>query len=274
MVARIAFVLVALFWVTMNVLLWRAEFGPRDPAGSVVPAEVIWHKILTAPDSSSLSILQKGKRIGFCHVVTSVGEEFAKLDEAPPEGMVEKVKNYMIKLDGNISLAEYNARLRFDLLLRLSTNRTWQDFELRLTSRPVVWEFRASAAEQMLRLHAEDGEASMERTVRFADLNNPQALLGEFGGGLGLPFLSALGLPALPQSNSLLVTGLGWKGTMETIRMGHEPVQVYGLRTKLLERYEISFWVSRAGEILRAEFPDGIVLLHDQLGGMAGGAHD
>jgi hypothetical protein len=274
MVARIAFGLIALFWVTMNVLLWRAEFGSRGGAGSAVPVEVIWRKILTAPDSSSLSVWQGGKRIGFCHIVTSVGEEFAKLDEAPPEGMVETVKNYVIKFDGNLTFPENNLRLRFDLMMRLSTNRTWQEFELRLTSRPVVWEFRALAAEQVLRLHAEDGETSMDRSFRFADLQNPQKLLGEFGGGLALPFFGAFGLPGTTQSNVPVSLGLRWEGTMDTVRMGHEPVRLYRLRTRLLERYEISIWVSRAGEILRAELPQNIVLLHDQLGGMSDGAHD
>jgi hypothetical protein len=273
MVARVVFGLIALFWVTMNFLLWRAEWGSRGSGGSTVPVDVVWRKILNSPDSSSLSIWQANRRIGFCHLVTSVGEEFAKLDEAPPEGMVQTVNNYVIKFDGNLTFSENNLRLRFDLTLRLSTNRTWQEFELRLTSRPVVWEFRASAAEQILQLHAEDGETSMDRTFRIADLQNPQKLLGEFGGGLALPFLGMLGLPG-SHSNTALKTGLRWEGTMDTVRMGHEPVKVYRLRTRLLDRYEVSIWVSRAGEILRAQLPQDIVLMHDQLGGMSGGAHD
>ena len=263
------FLAITLFWVTMNVLLWRAEFGTRDPAGSPVPVDVVWRKILTAPDSSSLSILKDGKRVGFCHVVTSVGEEFAKLDETPPEGMVEKVKNYVIKFDGNVALSEYGVRLRFDLLLRLSTNRTWQEFDLRLSSRPVMWEFRALAAEQALRFRAEDGETSMERTIRFSDLHNPQAWLGQMAGGLSLPFLGAMGLR--PQSGESMSLGWQWRGNMEHIRMGHEPVRVYRLRTRLLDKYDVSVWVSRAGEILRAELPEGVVLLHDQLGGSSAG---
>src|SRR6185295_15454910 len=170
--------------------------------------------------------------------------------------------------------AEYNARLRFDLTIRLATNRTWQEFELRLSSRPVVWEFRASAAEQTLRWHAEDGEASTDKTLRFSDLANPQALLGEFTGPLGLPFLGALGMPALPSPSAPVAVGLRWEARMEMIRIGHEPVKVYRLRTRLLDRYELSFWVSRAGEILRAELPDGIVLAHDQLGSVTAEVHD
>src|SRR6267143_7113541 len=99
MFARIVFLLIALLWVTMNVLLWRAEYGVRDNAGSAVPVKMVWRKILTAPDSSSLSIYQRGEKIGFCHWVTGVGEAFSKLDEAPPEGMAGKIANCRIQFD-------------------------------------------------------------------------------------------------------------------------------------------------------------------------------
>lgn len=107
-----AFLLIALFWVTMNVLLWRAEYGARDEAGSVVPVGVVWQRILTAPDSSSLSVFQRGKKIGFCHWVTSVGEEFSQLDEAPPEGLAGKLGGYRIQLDGNATLGDFASRAR------------------------------------------------------------------------------------------------------------------------------------------------------------------
>ena len=44
------------------------------------------------------------------------------------------------------------------------------------------------AAEQVLRLKGEDGESQFERVFRFADLQNPQALLREIGyrGPIGL----------------------------------------------------------------------------------------
>ncbi|HYG35772.1 MAG TPA: hypothetical protein VEC99_13360, partial [Clostridia bacterium] len=81
-----------LFWVTMNVLLWRAEYGNHATTGSAIPAHVVWEKILTAPDSSSLTILHNGKKIGFCHWLTSIGEDLSKMkpDDAAPEGMVER----------------------------------------------------------------------------------------------------------------------------------------------------------------------------------------
>jgi hypothetical protein len=59
--------------------------------------------------------------------------------------------------------------------------------------------------------------------------------------------------------------GLQWEAFNDKLVIRHEPVRVYRLQTRLLDRYPIVIFVSRAGEILRAELPQGIVLLHDQL---------
>src|SRR5258708_27631638 len=115
MFARACFVLLSAFWITMNVLLWRAEYGGHPGLGSTVPAQVVLQKILTAPDSSSLTVFHKGKKIGFCHWITSVGEDLAKMSagETPPEGMVRKIVNYRLELDGNLMLWGVTDRLRF-----------------------------------------------------------------------------------------------------------------------------------------------------------------
>ena len=125
--SRLMLILVTLFWLTMNALLWRAEFGGGRAAGSPVPPQFIWQRILTAPDSSSLSILHHGKKIGFCHWVTSVAEEMSQLqnDAGPPEGMVRRVTGYRAQLDGNAGVEELGAQLRFDGSVGLATNRAW-----------------------------------------------------------------------------------------------------------------------------------------------------
>ena len=72
MCARLTFLGITAFWVTMNVLLWRVEFGARG-GDTPVPAHLVWHKILTAPDASSLSVYQKGERMGYCEFSTGRG---------------------------------------------------------------------------------------------------------------------------------------------------------------------------------------------------------
>src|SRR5438552_13877136 len=145
MISRAALILITVFWITMNVLLWRAEYGPQRAAGASVPPELVWQKMLTAPDSSSLSIFHHGAKIGFCHWMTSVGEDLSKLkgDEAPPEGMIERVTGYRIQFEGNLSLPDVPGRVRFDCNLKLATNQVWEEFSGRLNLRPTVWEVRS-----------------------------------------------------------------------------------------------------------------------------------
>ena len=54
--SRLFFLGVTVFWLTMNVLLWRAQVAGHSPFGSALPAEAVWDKILTAPDNSNLDI--------------------------------------------------------------------------------------------------------------------------------------------------------------------------------------------------------------------------
>ena len=91
MIARLPFLVFAGFWVTMNVLLWRMEFG-SDGGDIPVPLQLVWRKILTAPDASSLSVYQNGERTGYCELSTSVGQQMATLDEnkPPPESFATR----------------------------------------------------------------------------------------------------------------------------------------------------------------------------------------
>ena len=43
---RIIFLIVTAFFVTMNVMLWRSEYGARGQFGAPVPAELVWEKVL------------------------------------------------------------------------------------------------------------------------------------------------------------------------------------------------------------------------------------
>ena len=90
MISRVSFWTIAAFWVVMNALLWRVEYG--SGSGASVPVDFVWRKILTAPDPSSLTVYQDGKKTGFCEFATSVEQALAGLDEEalPPEGMARR----------------------------------------------------------------------------------------------------------------------------------------------------------------------------------------
>lgn len=268
MIQRGALILVALFWVAMNVLLWRAEYSARGQTGSPVPPKLVWRKILTAPDSSSLGVFHHGKKIGFCHWSTSVGEELNKVDDSADEGRVSKVAGYRLQLEGNLSVPDTGTRARFDGNLGLQSDESWQDLALRLNLKPALWEIRSVAAEKTVRLKIEEGEMTFQRSFKFRDLQTPGPLLEEFAGpgGLamlgGLSFVDGFGLPAA----QAWTFSPKWEARQDSVKIGHSLVRSYRLRTRLLGKYEIVIFASRVGEILRVELPDEVVLVNDQLG--------
>ena len=269
MITRISLLALTVFWLTMNVLLWRAEYGGRPGMGSSVPAHVVWEKILTAPDSSSLTVFRQGKKIGFCHWITSVGEDLSKLSssEAPPEGMVPKIVNYRLELNGNVMLTDPADRLRFDSHLTLGRKQQWQEFDVRLNLRPSSWEVQSVAAQQKFKFSWQDDLGKGERVIKFSELEHPEALLQEFGGPLAAGLVTGMGLPLGGNPANVKALNLKWEARHESIRLGHSSVRVYRLQARLLDRFSAVIFVSRAGEILRAELPGGIVLANDQLGG-------
>lgn len=269
MPSRIAFLLITLFWVTMNFLLWRSEFGGGNHSGGVVPVERVWQQVLTAPDNSSLEILHHGQKIGFCRWAATVGDEpapgKANGDEVPPEGMVERLSSYRINFEGNVGINDVKNRLRFDLELKLAANHAWNEFNLRVNLCPDAWEIHSVAAEQLVRLKTTDEEGKSERILKFSDLQNPDALLRELGAPAGLGLLGALGGPSGSKTGLPLALGLRWEARNDSVTIGHATVRAYRLQAGFLDRYRVTIFVSRVGEILRVELPDELVLVNDQL---------
>jgi hypothetical protein len=269
MPSRIAFLLVTVFWVTMNFLLWRSEFGGGRHPGGNVPVDRVWQQMLTAPDNSSLEILHHGQKIGFCRWATSVGDEpvpgKTSGDEPPPEGMVERLSSYRINFEGNVAISDVKNRLRFDLELKLAANHAWNEFNLRVNLRPDAWEIHSVAAEQLVRLKTTDEEGRSERILKFSDLQNPDALLRELGAPAGLGLLIFPGGAPGAKAGPPLALGLHWEARNDSLTIGHATVRAYRLQAGLLDRYHVTIFVSRVGEILRVELPDEIVLVNDQL---------
>lgn len=269
MLSRAAFILVAAFWVIMNALLWRAEYGRRNPLGGEVPIGVVWRKILTAQDVSSLAITHHGRRVGVCRWGTSVVEErapgSAAAEEAAPEGMVKKPTGYQIDFGGTVAVSDLPARLRFDLKADFSPNREWKEIHLRFSLRSGAWEFHASAADQILRLRIDDGAAQTERAFKFSELSDPQALLQQFADPLSATVLNAGGLPPGSPGLRSLAGGLKCEARNGWMKIGRASVRAYRLEIGLIDRYHAVVYVSRVGEILRVELPDELVLVNDQL---------
>jgi hypothetical protein len=263
MVPRVTFFLIAAFWVTMNVLLWHAEYSSHG-SEFPVPVDLVWRKILTAPDVSALTIYQDGRRAGFCQFSTSVEQAMAALDEnaVPPEGLVAQ-SGYQIHFSGNLNFGAITNRVRFDGRLQCSSARAWRELDLQIATREAAVDIHSVAAEQMVRFKITSDELNFDRVLSFADLQNPSALLQALGGGIGGGLANVLDLPAVPSSPTAVADTIKWEAHRDRVTIGHEQVTAYRLETRVLD-YPIVLYVSSLGEILRLELPGGILAVLDE----------
>jgi hypothetical protein len=270
MYSRIALGLSALFWLTMNFLLWRSEFGGGAALGTAVPPEVVWRKILTAPDNSMLDIFHHGRKQGFCRWSTGAGLALPPDlgGETPPVEQPISPPGYRLNLTGNLALDQLTNRLQFDLDLILTTNRDWQEMDLRLNLHGNSVAVHSVAADRSVRLRTMSDGVRDEQTLSFADLQNPQALARAFD--LPLP-LGAFGLPGLATNaarDRLPGPGLTWTARNDRLPVGHTSLRVYRLESTLLDRYRVIVLLSRVGEILRVELPDNWEFINEEAGGL------
>lgn len=266
MIPRLAWFSVVAFWVAMNALLWRAEYGSRG-SGIPVPAELVWRKILTAPDASSLTVYQDGKKIGFCQFSTSVEQAMSALedDKLPPEGLLKRA-GYQIRFDGNVSAGSFTNRGTFNGRIQFSSVHAWRELYLKLTAHGSVVELRSVATNQTIQLRiAGDGEV-IEHAFTFAELQNPNALWHALAGDLGDGWPGELDLFPLPSGPGVLSGGFHWEARRDRVIIGREPVSVYRLETRVLDHPAV-IYISTLGEILRVELPGGVTATLDQPGG-------
>ena len=265
MIPRIAFLLIAAFWIAMNALLWRAEYGSRG-SGISVPVDLVCRKILSSPDTSSLTIYQDGQKTGFCEFSTSVGQEMAKLDEGalPPEGIVARA-GCQIRFAGNVSVGDFNNRLRFDGRVQFSPSRAWRELNLKLSSHLATMEIHSIAAEQTvhLKITSEGGDRTRPELRRCAKSQCAAARVRRQCRRrmAGRPWIC----PPFPQAPAALAGNLHWEAHRHRLMIGREPVSAYRLETRVLD-HPVFIYVSTLGEILRVELPGGIIATLDQWG--------
>lgn len=277
---RLAFLAITAFFLTMNVLLWRSEFRAQGE-GTPVPLAVVWERILRAPDDSDLEIFHQRKKIGHLRWAANAGESSTtnapSVNDDLQEGMVRKVAGYTIDiLDGRLDLGEDRKRIRFTMNTTFNTNHQWQTFNFQFNQRPATLDVNASATNETLTLAFRQGEDLVSRTLTFAQLRDPAKLLQEVAGPVPLGLLTGgllggLGtsgpgaeLAALPALQKLSL-GLQWDSRQDWLKVGSAKLRCYRLHTRLLEKHQAVIYVSRVGEILRVELPDGYVLQNTRM---------
>jgi hypothetical protein len=266
MIKHASFVIIALFWLAMNTLLWRSEFVGQNVAATV-PARAVWEKILTAPDDSSLSINFQGKKVGYLRLRPNVNEAAATgkvASENEPEGIVRRVSEYTLELDGSLVAQTITRSIRFNGEFVYDTDLAWKRFRTQTLIRPYTWEVKASAAEKALWVEARDGTSEWIQRFTPEDLRNPQRLATVLESPALAAFLPQL-LPAITGTNTALSLALNWTARHEWLQIGHSRVRIYRLEARLLDRHRIVVLISRVGEILRVELPGEIKLINDIL---------
>ena len=275
MLRRAAFLAITAFFVTMNGLLWRSEFRAQGE-GAPVPLANVWAKILRAPDDSDLEIFYQRRKVGHLRWAANAGEtattNAVSANEELQEGMVRKVGGYSIDIqDGRLDLPENKRRVRFTMNTTFTTNHQWQNFTVQLAQRPTSLELTASATNETVTVGFRDGDEAVNRTFTFAQLRDPAKLLQEAAGpiplglltggllGAGTPELAAL--PALQK----LSLGVQWDSRQDWLKVGSAKLRCYRLQTRLLEKHQVTVYVSRVGEILRVELPNDLVLQNTRM---------
>ena len=262
MTARLTFLAIAAFWVAMNILLWQAEFGSHG-GDTPVPAALVWRKILTAPEASSLSVYQNGNRMGFCEVSTSVGQQMAALDEnnVPPEGMTARAGN-QLHLVGNVALGAFTNRMRFDGRIRFSAARQWRELDLNIASQLAAVEIHSLATNQTVHVKISGGGATLaERDLAFADLTKPDRIIRLFAGGFAGTLQGLVDLPEL--SPVVSAQEIQWNAWLTHVKLGGESVPVFRVEARVLDR-PVVIDVSTLGEILCVELPGGFMAQLDE----------
>ena len=263
MSGRITFAAIALFWVVMNVLLWRAEFGGGRETEAAIPIETVLERVLNAADDSVLTLRHHGEAIGQFRWNPGImeGPTDTNVSVNVPEGMVRTPTGHTLDLELNLFGDTPSSRWRVLTHLALETNHVWRDLNLRLIQRPNVWEFSAVRGENTVHLRTEEGRTVSEQTYALGDFANPLALLGPYGALLPKNLFPGAALPGTTGGANTLT----WSARNDRLRIGHNRVRVYRVKVKLFNRFEGVAYFSRAGEVLKVTLPDGMVLVNEAL---------
>ncbi len=265
MTNRVLFVFIAAFWLVMNVLLWRAEFGRGRETLSDVSLDIVVDRLLNAPDPSVLQIQHQGENRGTLRWIPTV--EDASLNAADehaliPEGMVETA-GYNLDLDLNWVTGLEGPAGRFRVLahLDLNTNRVWQSLSLRLFQRPATWELTTRAGDDAVHLRFDEGKTSWEQTFRLREVTQLTRFLGPYASLIPLPLTANPG----EFDPGQWARQIRWSARNDWFKVGRNRVRTYRIQATLFGRYELVAHLSRAGEILQVNLPDGVVLLNESV---------
>lgn len=264
MLKNLGFILIAAFWVLMNVLLWQSQFGSGHKLVSSVPPSTVLEKILTAPDDSTLGIILDDTKVGYIRWrprVEGTGASGQVASGSSPEGMVTRISEYNLEMDGSFLLQQFDRTIKLAGKMDFDDSMRWQEFELEASMRPMRWEVKGRSAERDLWIKAAEGHEDWVRRFTFDELKDPAGLLRELNVPLpGLP--TGQGSPS-PSKNTEGIR-IEWEARFDWLQISGSRVRIYRLEGRA-GPLQIVVLVSRVGEILRVDLPGQVKLLNDAL---------
>lgn len=267
---------ITVFWIGMNILLWRME--SRGGGSAEVPLATVAQRLLEAADASTLEILQDGRRIGQLRWTPSVLQDEASATNAlADEGMVRRRTGYAVDVELQLLAPETPFRGRGTGRCEFGADGAWRSVELHFTRKPVTHSVYLATTGARLTIRVlQDADVLLDQTL---DRDDPQAafrLLEESLGGLGwiAPGLLALLPPGLRPSPTpaagradapLPPTILRWTARSTHLRVSQQDVRTYRVTARFLDRHDFDAWVGRGGQLLRVLLPAGVELREENL---------
>ncbi len=245
----------------MNVLLWRTEFGSGRQTVSDVPVDAVLERVLSAADPSVLRLRHYQEDLGILSWRPTVIDSGPAGNELAPEGMIEKPGGYHLDVDLNLTGESPDRRWRVLAQLDLSTNRDWREFHVRLIQRPVAWEISTRAGDDQVTVRMEDSRKTrFEQRFPLNDLRQFPALFGSY-----LHLLPGGLTPETLPLDSHRHDAITWQTRNDLITVGRHRIRVYRVSGRWMDRYEVTAYFSRSGELLRVNLPDHYSLISESL---------
>ena len=284
-------ILTGLFWLGMNVLLWRSEYGGGSQ-GNPLPVKTVISKILDTPDPSELDIFYQQQQVGHCRwVVTQLGrgdiqddaadtvdiDDDVDLEAAEMSGLIRDIHSYIINVDGYVQLGEDPRRVRFMLNIRLNRKWEWIRFDSKIGFKNQWMHLHADKEDEAFLLEIEQEETKWETQLSFEQLKNPQALVGQLAQENPLiavtltPLMGLLGSANQSESVTSLQTidwAKNWSAFSDWMTIAHSRMRIYRLESREGRKSGFTITVNRAGEIISVNAPRKISLRNENVLGL------
>jgi len=276
--------LAGVFWLVMNLLLWRSEYG-GGVSGNPLPVENVVSRILETPDPSELDIYLGEEKKGSCRwMVVQVGEKDmvaaqndqdgdVDLEAAEMAGLIKDIHAYAISLDGQLQWEDQPRRIRFMIQLDLSSDRQWVSLDGKVGMAGTWVHIHARRSEETFAIELDEQGAQTARIHwSFDELMDPEAALAKLtsmsglppvavsmilGSVKSLPNMMVAGMPAYPSSEAGFAT---WNAASDWLNVAHSRMRVYRIDGPYEEDLPFKVTINRAGEILLVDLPRGLRL--------------